>query len=169
MELVLFITFGLTAVAFALLMLFGRNPLNGALSLIVVLGATAALFAMLGAWFIAVMQIAVYGGAIMMLFIFVLMLLNVKAESYELRRLSATKAVGVGFAAFMGYKLVSLMLGAPAALTAYAPDARFPAGAGTVGRAARLLFGEQLLSFQLVGPLLLVAMIGAVVLARKRF
>src|SRR5271167_4646566 len=89
MYLVLFIFFGGLCVAGALNLLFQRHPINSALSLIVVMGSLAVLYLLLGAEFLAAAQVIVYAGAIMVLFVFVIMLLNAGAEAKTGRSFTA--------------------------------------------------------------------------------
>src|ERR1700749_16451 len=96
MYLVLFIFFGGLCVAAALNLLFQRHPINSALSLIVVMSSLAVLYLLLGAEFLAAAQIIVYAGAIMVLFTFVIMLLNAGREE---RTLGSKAALALGFPA----------------------------------------------------------------------
>src|SRR5512143_448337 len=99
---VLFFIFAAVAVAGALNLLFQRHPINSALSLIVVMGSLAVLYLLLGAEFVAAIQVIVYAGAIMVLFVFVIMLLNAGEEEH---------AGGSRVAAVLGYPAVAALVG----------------------------------------------------------
>ncbi len=139
------------------------HPISSALSLIGVMGALAILYLLLGAEFIAMAQIIVYAGAIMVLFIFVIMLLSTGAEVKQGHSL-IVKLLGVpavlAFAGILGYFFSVNFSGGPlvhfGAFTAGSPR-----GIG------RLLFSGYLLPFEVTSILILIAIIGAVVLARK--
>ena len=162
MHFVLFFIFGGLCVAGALNLLFQRHPINAALSLIVVMSSLAVLYLLLGAEFLAAAQVIVYSGAIMVLFTFVIMLLNAGRED----RTHGSKAaylVGIPGAAALFATLVYLFLSYRAPLGV--------AGLGnylvTTSDLSRVLFHELLLPFEVTSVLILVAILGAVVLARK--
>jgi NADH-quinone oxidoreductase subunit J len=162
MHLVLFFIFGGLCVAGALNLLFQRHPINSALSLIVVMSSLAVLYLLLGAEFLAVAQVIVYAGAIMVLFTFVIMLLNAGRED----RTHGSKTaylVGIPGAAALFALLVYVFLSNSQALGG--------AGLGdylvTTGDLSQILFRDQLLPFEVTSVLILVAILGAVVLARK--
>jgi len=146
---------------------FGRNPIHAALALVTTLFFLAGLFVMLSASFLAAMQVLVYAGAILVLFIFVIMLLNLRGPELGEARITGVK-VASAFAALL---LVGKL--AKTAWTAGAmPAAPLPAGEeefGGVHGVAELLFRQFLLPFELVSVLLLVAVIVAVAVARRRF
>lgn len=151
----------LVAALAALLVVFSTDVMHGALALIVVLVALAGVYAGLGAHFIAAIQIAVYAGAIMILFLFAIMVLEGRREhaprlaSNRLHRLAAVLAGG---AMLLGLVAGLKTLGAdPGALQATAPSIR---------DLSHLLFGEWLLPFELVGLLLFVALVAVMVLTR---
>jgi NADH-quinone oxidoreductase subunit J len=162
MHLVLFIIFGGLCVAGALNLLFQRHPINAALSLIVVMSSLAVLYLLLGAEFLAAAQVIVYSGAIMVLFTFVIMLLNAGRED----RTHGSKAaylVGIPGAAALFATLVYIFL-----------SYRGPLGDASVGNylvtttdLSKVLFHELLLPFEVTSILILVAILGAVVLARR--
>jgi NADH:ubiquinone oxidoreductase subunit 6 (chain J) len=91
MERALFVIFAVTAIGAALNVLVRRHPLHSALALLVVLGALTGLYVLLGAYFLAVIQVVIYAGAVLVLFLFVIMLLNVRAEE---RGSSAVRTCG---------------------------------------------------------------------------
>ncbi|HEX3470753.1 MAG TPA: NADH-quinone oxidoreductase subunit J [Silvibacterium sp.] len=162
MHLVLFFIFGGLCVAGALNLLLQRHPINSALSLIVVMSSLAVLYLMLGAEFLAAAQIIVYSGAIMVLFTFVIMLLNAGRED---RTHGSKAAYLVGFpgAAILLAMLVYIFLSNRGSLG----GARLGDYLVTTSDLSRVLFRDLLLPFEVTSILLLVAILGAVVLARK--
>lgn len=149
------------AAAAAVLVVFSPDVMHGALALIAVLVALAGVYAGLGAHVIAAVQIAVYAGAIMILFLFAIMVLEGRREhpprlaSHRLHRLAAVLAGG---AIFLGGLAVPRTAGSD-------PDL-LQLGAPSIRDLAHLLFGEWLLPFELVGVLLFVALVAVMVLAR---
>ena len=160
---ILFIIFGLICVAGAINLLVQRHPINSALSLVVVMASLALIYLLLGAEFVAAIQVIVYAGAIMVLFVFVIMLLNAGAE--ELSR-------GSKAALFLGVPGVIILAGTVSWLLI--------SGSGQLGgvsisgsdfgethEIARLLFKQFLLPFEVTSVLILIAIMGAVVLGKK--
>jgi NADH-quinone oxidoreductase subunit J len=160
MEAGLFYLFALLTVAAALMVVLSRNPVTSAMFLVATIGALAGLFVLLHAFFLAAVQVLVYAGAVMVLFLFVIMLLNLKAE--ERRRLNKFGIVaGVIGVASLGYVLVSTIITAPSGSQA---------GGTLEGATAPLgktLFTQYLLPFEIVSVLLLVAMIGVILLSKR--
>jgi NADH-quinone oxidoreductase subunit J len=160
-HLILFLAFGAVCVAGAINLLAQRHPINSALSLIAVMGALAGEYLLLGAEFVAAVQVIVYAGAVMVLFVFVIMLLNAGEEE-------ETKG-----------SRVALMLGVPGMLAGgvlvawvvlrYSGTQAVPIGAlpGHPTEIAQLLFHDFLLPFEVTSILILIAIMGAVVLAAK--
>jgi NADH-quinone oxidoreductase subunit J len=140
---------------------FSRNPVTSAMFLVLTIVALAGLFILLQAYFLAAIQILVYAGAVMVLFLFVVMMLDLKAE--ERRRVNRTALV-TGLAAVGGIAL--LLLSAVAATTAPTSGVVLEAGAADLGRR---LFTDYLLPFELLSVLLLVAMVGVILLSKKEF
>jgi NADH-quinone oxidoreductase subunit J len=149
-----------------------RNPVASALWLVVTLFTLAALFVLLDAQFLAVLQVLVYAGAIMVLFLFVIMLLNVgRAGPTDLKG-----PIGLGLGVLLaGLLLVQLLvLRQSSSLPALGPTAGVPvppraaAGAGIVPAIAQPLFTVYLVPFELTSLLLLAAIVGAVVLAKRK-
>ena len=149
------------AVAAALGMVFRRNPIHAALFLVVNLGAVAVLYLMLGAEFLAVAQVAVYAGAIMVLFLFaIFVLIPVREETTpDPRRPYRVLALPVGGA------LLVLLVIVVAIGTRGQPSGTAPDGVQAI---ARLLFTDYLFPFEVTSVLLLAAMVGALLLARRR-
>lgn len=161
MHLIFFILFAVFCLAGAVNLLWQKHPLNSALSLIVVMSSLAVLYLLLGAEFLAVAQIIVYAGAVMVLFTFVVMLLNAGREE-------ATK--GSKVYRVLGFPAVVVIL---AALASVILSAQGLHGAGPenpiVGteELSRVLFHELLLPFEVTSVLILIAILGAVALASK--
>src|SRR5256714_15268653 len=148
----------------ALSLLFQRHPIPSALSLIVVMVALAGLYLLMGAEFVAAVQIIVYGGAIMVLFVFVIMLLNAGVEE----RTNLSKLAG-----FAGIPLALALTGFLAAAVAGSADAAtqqaLPVGVVAPTKTlANLLFQEFVYPFELTSFLILVAILGAIVFAAPR-
>jgi NADH-quinone oxidoreductase subunit J len=163
MDAIFFFLFATIAVIAGLSLVLQTHPISSALSLIFVMGSLAVLYLLLGAPFIAAAQLLVYAGAIMVLFVFVIMLLNAKAEKRPIRGWSVTAAA---------VPLLAILLG----LFNYFIQRTFPnmkqvnvaeftgGGPHEVGMA---IFTKYLLPFEVTSALVLIAIIGAVVLARK--
>ncbi len=157
---VLFYLASIGLVTGALLTVTARNPLRGALWLVFALGFMALHFLLLDASFVAAMQILVYAGAIMVLFVFVIMLLNLGPDAGRRPAyLSLAKLLGAGALGFLAWRAIA-GVGA-AAGAGQAVD-------GTVKSVGRALLGQYLFPFEAVSLLLLVAVVGAVVLGLKR-
>jgi NADH-quinone oxidoreductase subunit J len=162
MHLVLFLIFAGLCLAGALNLLFQRHPINSALSLIVVMTSLAVLYLLLGAEFLALAQIIVYSGAIMVLFVFVIMLLNVGAEERTHGSRVAYLAGIPGVLALFAI-LASIFL----SLTKNLGSAQLGGFIVSTSDLSRVLFRDLLLPFEVTSVLILVAILGAVVLARK--
>jgi NADH-quinone oxidoreductase subunit J len=165
---ILFFLLAVLALVGGLGMLLSRNPVNSALWLILNLFAIAGLYLTLHAQFMAVIQVLVYAGAIMVLFLFVIMLLNLAAlprvEDFDWRR-------GLAFILVMGVlaQLTYIVAEGLGVLPADALVAREAAANGSAGALAKELFTRYVLPFEVIGLLLLVATIGAVMIAKRRF
>jgi len=160
---ILFIVFGLICVAGAINLLVQRHPINSALSLVVVMMALSLIYLLLGAEFVAAVQVIVYAGAIMVLFVFVIMLLNAGEEERS-RGSRIALLVGVPgvivMAGTVGWTLInkSQHLGG---VTIGSTDF------GETHRVAHLLFSTFLLPFEITSVLILIAIMGAVVLGKR--
>lgn len=166
MELFLFILFGLLAVGAALNLLLQRHPINSALSLIVVMMSLAVLYFSLGAEFLAAAQVIVYSGAIMVLFVFVIMLLNAGEED----RSKASKVAAIaGFpgAAAILCLLAFVFLSERQQLGTTHLGEYLSGAVNNITEISHVLFTSLLLPFEVTSILILVAILGAVVLARK--
>jgi NADH-quinone oxidoreductase subunit J len=161
MDAILFYVFAAVAVASAVVVIGQRNPITSAFALIVTLCSLSVVFALLGSPFIAVLQVIVYAGAIMVLFLFVLMLLNVKREEDAPGRGGRTLG-GVALA------LVTLLvLQTGWVLVATEPGPAPPFDASTRKMAAMLFSPHFLYVFEATSILILAALVGAVALAKK--
>jgi NADH-quinone oxidoreductase subunit J len=163
----LFAMFGGTAIGCALGVVFHRNPVHCALLLVGVLLSVSGLFVILHAPFIAALQVIVYAGAIMVLFLFVVMLLNVTGESTILTP-GAAKGFGILFALLGFVELLWTVL-SPAGESSGLPEAVLPSDFGSPAAIGRILYTVWLFPFEITSILLLVAVVGAVVLAKRKF
>ena len=165
-----FYLFGLIAITAAIAFVTRRSPVAAAMWLVVTMFSLAALYVMLDAQFIGVMQVLVYAGAIMVVFVFVVMLLNLgqPSEISDIRGKWGRLVAG-----FLGLALLAEIM----ALTRTPRDVRMQVPAdpvtvtstgGIIGGVAGPLFRDYLLAFELTSVLLLIAIAGAVVLGRKR-
>ena len=171
-DLLLFYLFGAIAVGASLLVVLGRNPMHSVLLLIVSFAALAGLYIGLEAPFAAVVQIIIYAGAIMVLFLFVVMLLNAHREDEAAPRagtvsgpLKAGAALAALLVAELGWALSRAARGGDPWLTS-GPGAD-PAALQSVRSLGNVLFTEYSLAFEVSSILIIVAMVGAVVLARR--
>ena len=171
LALILFFIFAALCVGGAINLLVQKHPINSALSLIVVMGSLALLYLLLGAEFVAAVQVIVYAGAVMVLFVFVIMLLNAGEEEradmpagspwcWAFRRL----IIGVGITAVWVVShlagLDRIAIGGPTVMN----------GSDVFGNpqaVGHLLFRNFLLPFEVTSVLILIAIMGAVVLARR--
>jgi NADH-quinone oxidoreductase subunit J len=166
MQLALFFIFGALAVAGALNLLLQRHPINSALSLVVVMMSLAVLYWSLGAEFLAAAQVIVYSGAIMVLFVFVIMLLNA-GEEEETHGSRAAYTVGIPGAAAIFCLLTFVFLSERHALGSANIGGYLNRGVDNIAEVSAMLFTKLLLPFEVTSILILVAILGAVVLARK--
>ena len=167
LHLILFLIFAALCVGGAINLLVQRHPINSALSLVVVTGALALIYLLLGAEFVAAIQIIIYAGAVMVLFIFVIMLVNLDVALHQLqfRRqwwLGLLLALALGAEATAAISIGRS--GLPDSSTA-PPAIVLEPNTESVGR---VLFTGYLLPLEIASVLLLVAMVGAVVMAKRR-
>lgn len=162
MELIVFYIFAAAAVASAVMVVAQQRAVYSALALIVCFGAMAVLFFQLGAHFIGAVQVIVYAGAIMVLFLFVIMLLDPESEIFPRNRLKRVAVVGLPSAVFLTFALWRVF-------------PQFGDGGGgaqtnpleNTTMVARQLFRDYLLPFEVTSILILVAVMGAVVLTKR--
>ena len=160
-HLILFSIFALICVAGAVNLLVQRHPINSALSLVVVMASLAVEYLLLGAEFVAAIQVIVYAGAIMVLFVFVIMLLNAGEE--ELTQGSRVAWL-VGIPGVLGLTLILCWSLLTRSSTGSASIGALP---GSPAAIAQLLFHDFLLPFEVTSILVLIAIMGAVVLAAR--
>ncbi len=163
MDLILFLVFALFAVACAINVVVQTHPIASAISLIGVMGSLAVLYLLLGGEFIAAAQVIVYAGAVMVLFVFVIMLLNAGAETKSGRSLMA-QALGapllVALLGILGFFVQRIF---PHEFTTHFGGFT----GGTPKDVGKALFTTYLLPFEATSVLILIAIVGAIVLARK--
>jgi len=160
---VLFYIFAIIAVIAAFLVITFRNPINSALAMVVCFFCLASIYVLLSAHFIAVLQILVYAGAIMVLVLFVIMLMNLREWELGLWKFTLPKVIGLGLAGLLLIACIK-MLGSVKDID----PAEIPEGFGTVEAVGTKLFTYYLLPFEMISILLLVAIVGAVVLTKKK-
>jgi NADH-quinone oxidoreductase subunit J len=161
MEPSLFIVFGAIAVGGAIMVVTRRHPMASALYLILTLFAVAGLFVLRQAHFLAAVQVIVYAGAVVVLFVFVIMLINVPEDKLPVERVTGMRFLGVVVAGLLILESALVarrfgMGGAPAA------------DSGSVQAMGRALFTDYLLAFEVTSVLLLAAVIGAIALAKRK-
>jgi len=162
-SLVLFYLFAALALGSAIAMVLNvRNTVAAALSLVVTMIALAAIFVLLEAYLVGAVQIMVYAGAIVVLFLFVVMLLNLRTDLFPATRSILPKLLGVVAA----LALLALLL--PRIASHLPPMAELPAGFGGFRKVGIALFTKYLLPLEAASVLLLAAIVGAVVLAKRR-
>src|SRR6266853_2911287 len=164
MLVLLFIVFAGLAVGCAVSMVAQRNPLYGAISLIGVFISLACLYVTLAAPFIAAVQVIVYAGAIMVLVIFVIMLLNVEHAEPRRKRLRFLVPAAIGMAAILIAETAFILY------SVQATESNLPRTVSSVGLTHSIgvgLFTQYLLPFEITSVLLLMAIVGAMSLARR--
>jgi len=166
MQVALFIIFGLLAVAGALNLLCQRHPISSALSLIVVMMSLAVLYFSLGAEFLAAAQVIVYSGAVMVLFVFVIMLLNAGEEEHT-RGSRMAYIAGIPGAAAIFCLLIFVFLKQRSVFGSTHLRDSLSGTTSNITEVSHQLFTSLLLPFEATSILILVAILGAVVLARK--
>lgn len=161
LHLVLFLVFGAICVAGAVNLLVQRHPISSALSLVVVMASLAAEYLLLGAEFVAAVQVIVYAGAVMVLFVFVIMLLNAGVEE---RSKGSRVALILGVPGILAGGLLVAWVLLKQAGTGSVPVGALWGDPRTIGN---LLFHDFLLPFEVTSVLILIAIMGAVVLASR--
>lgn len=167
MEWAVFVVFAVAAIGGAGGVVLSRKPVHAALSLVLTLFSVAVFFVLEGAHFLAAVQVIVYAGAIVILFLFVIMLLGIDQEDVLDEPLRGQRPVAVvaGVALFAGLLLVAKILQPTGA-----PSQRGSLTQGdvpNVERLARSLYTDFLWPFEITSALLLIAVVGAIVLARR--
>jgi len=160
MELAVFYVAAVVAVATGVIAVAHRNPVVNVMSLVVTFFCVAVCYALLAAPFLAAAQILVYAGAILVLFLFVVMLLNAPLPATDQPR-QLQRVFGVAAVLLVG-------LGGAALALVAAPGPAIPPAEGTAAAIGRLLVGPHLFAFELVSVLLLAALVGAMVLVKRK-
>ncbi len=162
-ELVLFWVFAIPLMASAAGVIAARSPVHAAMSLVSAFFWLAGIYVLLTAHLLAFVQIIVYAGAIMVLFLFVVMLLSLTDAELGLEKITALKVVGiVATAGILALLVTAVLQGSPTGLKPVAADF------GTVRAVGKILFTQYLLPFEATSVLLLVAIVGAVVVAKEK-
>jgi NADH-quinone oxidoreductase subunit J len=162
-EMVVFWIFAVPLIASAAGVVIARNPVNAAMSLVAAFFFLAGIYILLTAHLLAFLQVLVYAGAIMVLFLFVIMLLTTGDENFGRARMKAMQVGGIfGAAGVMAVVLRAVDQIGPMPMRMVGPDF------GSVKAVGRIVFTQYLLPFEVTSLLLLVAMVGAVVVAKQR-
>jgi NADH-quinone oxidoreductase subunit J len=164
MQILMFYIFGGGAVLSALIMVINKKPVSAAFSLIVTMFCLAGLYVLLEAHLIAALQVIVYAGAIMVLFLFVIMLLNIREKEGSLRGKILFQFAGILIVGYIFIKIVGLI-----------GNGELPAkmegaiqGFGTTKVVGLMLFTDFLFPFEIASILLLAAIVGAVIMAKAK-
>ncbi len=166
-EIVAFAVLSAGVLGGAMLTITRRNPVSAVMSLVFTFAALAGVFATLAAHFLAILQVLVYAGAIMVLFIFVVMMVNRKETTPITRYGIVTRALGVLAGGYVFYR-VAWLVGHERAVPLLAANTVPPVvNFGTVGSVGALLFSDFLFPFEAISLLLLVAVVGGVTLTRR--
>jgi len=165
-----FMIFASLAIAFSLMVVLVRNPVSSAFSLVLVFFSFAGIYALMDAHLIATLQVLVYAGAIMVLFIFVIMLLAADSPSLDLGRTSMALKVG---ASALGVALLGVLTVAIKNSPVSSSSGRYTAQAieglgGNTQVISELMFSEYILPFELTSVLLLAGIVGAVAIAKRQ-
>jgi len=162
-ELVTFFVFAIPLVMTAVGVVTARSPMYAAMNLVGTFFCLAGIYVLLSAHLLAFMQILVYAGAVMVLFLFVIMLLSLGGEAQEVEKLKAMQLLGgLSAVALVALIATSFREVAETPMAAVQPDF------GTVKAVGRVLFTQYLLPFEATSLLLLVAIVGAVVVAKEK-
>jgi NADH-quinone oxidoreductase subunit J len=160
MQDIFFYFIAVIALICASLVILGRNPVNSAMFLVLTMVCLAGLFVLLQAYFLAAVQLIVYAGAVIVLFLFVIMLLDLKAE--QRRRINAFGAV-TGIASVLAIAFVFCK----SILNSKLADPPAPQMDGGVPALGKMLFASYTLPFEILSVLLLSAMVGVILLSKK--
>jgi len=163
-DLVLFIVLGVMAVVSALAVITRKNPISATMFLVMHFVTLSGLYLTLHAQFMAVIQMLVYAGAIMVLVVFVIMLLNLGKEESLASRKNSRQAIGIGLSMIIGALMIYALTRVPHQ-TAVA-DTRAMTN-GTIGAVGKTLFTTYVFPFEMISLVLLAAAVGAVVLTKK--
>ena len=164
-----FYVFGFVSIVSAIGVLLFRSPIYNAMSLVATFFSLGAIYVLLNAEFVAVVQVLVYAGAIMVLFLFVLMLFPINKEE-PTTTWNIPKILAIGLTVAIVGQLSNIFLSEK---LQFGPQDVFTSSSvqeeGSIALIGRLLYGEYVLPFEVISILLLVAVVGAVVIAKRRF
>lgn len=161
---ILFYVFAIATLVFGALVVanpFSRNPVTSAMFLVLTIISMAGLFVLLHAFFLAAVQVVVYAGAVMVLFLFVIMLLDLKEEERRKIKLTGLVAGVISVGAIIAIFIRSLLATHPG------KELTSPSAVGDTAALGKLLFTKYLLPFEIISVLLLVAMVGVILLSKK--
>lgn len=162
---ILFYVFAVCLIVASLGVIVARSPINAAMSLVAAFFFLAGIYVLLWAHTIAVLQVLVYAGAVMVLFLFVIMLLSL-GERAPRSPITVSRVVGGAAALGLGVLICLVLLRLDGSVPVMTADAAMKFG--TISRMGELIYGTYLLAFEAVSLLLLAAMVGAVVVAKSR-
>lgn len=165
LQVMLFLLFGIGAIATAIGTVTRRNPVAAAVNLITHFLMLAGLYLTLEAQFLAALQILVYAGAIMVLVVFVIMLLNLGNEEALREQFTSRKVIGIAVALLFLLQIGILVNARPTGAVRLAPTA---SALGTAENIGQILFTQYLFPFEAISLLLLAALVGAVILAKRK-
>ena len=163
LEAIAFYSLAILMVLSALAVILARQPITAVLALVLALFMMAGLFILLGAFFVAAIQILVYAGAIMVLFLFVVMLLDLTPETIRRTRQNTLRVLGAAF----GIAFIVKLIQALDSLRSSPLDLHAAMRYGTTQEIGKLLFTTYALPFEVASVLVLVGIVGAVVLAKR--
>ena len=150
------------AIMFALMVVFTRNPVNSVLYLVLTFFCIAGHYLLLNAQFLAVVHIVVYAGAIMVLFLFIIMLMNLNADTEPRKHIMSRAIAGV-----IGGMLLFVMVGSLKGAEQLQLSHAGPSQIGLVKNLGKVLFSEFLFPFEIASVLLLAALVGAIMIGKK--
>lgn len=150
------------AIMFALMVVFTRNPVNSVLYLVLTFFCIAGHYLLLNAQFLAVVHIVVYAGAIMVLFLFIIMLMNLNADTEPRKHIMSRAIAGV-----IGGMLLFVMVGSLKGAEQLQLTQAGPSQIGMVKNLGKVLFSEFLFPFEIASVLLLAALVGAIMIGKK--
>lgn len=150
------------AIMFALMVVFTRNPVNSVLYLVLTFFCIAGHYLLLNAQFLAVVHIVVYAGAIMVLFLFIIMLMNLNADTEPRKHIMSRAIAGV-----VGGMLLFVMVGSLKGAEQLQLSHAGPSQIGLVKNLGKVLFSEFLFPFEIASVLLLAALVGAIMIGKK--
>ena len=162
MEAFLFWICAIVGVGCGIMVVWHRNPMSSAIYLVICMLCLAGFYVLLGGAFVAVIQVLIYAGAVMVLMLFVIMMLNLREESLQ-REGSLPVWLLAGLIGLILVIRLASLFGTHTRSESSAPSATF----GTIQEVGNQLFGTYVLPFELTSILLLIAIIGAVILARR--